>query len=318
MKPRLLLLATVVFSLTAGRGAGADVQAIDESSPDTKAILNVTEQIAQAFNQGDAKAIAGHWSPSGVYLSHETGERIQGRSAIAKDYAAHLQKIKGSVLALTVSAVRLITPDVATVDGSAHVLHPGQTPTDSNFTMVLVKKKGTWLIDSVREVDLPEPKGNSSALKTLDWMVGTWVNQSDGYEVRVVCEWVANKNFLARRFSVARKDEIELEGTQIVGWDANQRALRSWSFDSDGSFNEGAWKQSGNRWLIQANGVLPSGKKASATQIITKADDDKFIWQATNRNIGGVPQPDGEPVTMVREPAAGAASAHRPVIKNKE
>ncbi len=152
-------------------------------------------------------------------------------------------------------------------------------------------------------------------------MEGTWVNQEDDSEVRLVCDWVANKNFLARRFSVTRKDSVELEGTQIVGWDASRQTIRSWSFDSDGAFNEGLWKQNKKGWRIQANGVLPSGKKASATQIITQVDDNKFIWQATNRSIGGVPQPNGEPVTMVRvkaEAAPSPAPAKRPVVKDKE
>ena len=59
------------------------------------------------------------------------------------------------------------------------------------------------------------------------------------FDVRTVCEWVANKNFLSRRYTVSRKDKVELQGTQIVGWDANQKRIRSWFFDSDCSFGGG-------------------------------------------------------------------------------
>ena len=139
-----MLLVAAPFCLTTGYLVFADTPAIDEKLPETKTILKVTQEVAQAFNQGDAKAIASHWSPNGVYLSHQTGERLQGRSVIEKDYAAHLRKIKGSQLALTIDAVRLITPDVASVDGSAHRRgHVGQRADRQQFQHGAREKEGS-------------------------------------------------------------------------------------------------------------------------------------------------------------------------------
>src|SRR5205823_6558440 len=145
------------------------------------------------------------------------------------------------------------TPEVAVLDGSAQVRRSGEPFKDAHFSMVLVKSNGRWLIDSIRETEAPARQTNLDHLQELDWMVGEWAHSEDDYQVRTVCEWVANKNFLSRRFSVSRKDSVELQGTQIVGWDASQRQLRSWFFDSDGSFGEGPWKRDGNRWIIHAS-----------------------------------------------------------------
>ena len=155
-----------------------------------------------------------------------------------------------------------------------------------------------------------------SSRRSTGWR-GRGSTREDDYEVRLVCEWVANKNFLARRFSVARKDKVELVGTQIVGWDPSRQTIRSWSFDSDGSFNEGLWTKGQTLADSGERRAAPTAKKASASQVITKLADDKFTWQATNRSIGGVPQPNGDIVTMVRQqiqPAVTPVPTSRPVV----
>jgi uncharacterized protein (TIGR02246 family) len=294
-------LATV--ALLAGSYWVANGSALYSDGPEDNAIIATIQATAAAFNKGDAKTLAALWSDSGEYLNPDSGERIKGRQAIEKDYAAQFVANKAAQIEVTVEAIRLVTGEVAAVDGRARVLRPGELPADSTFSMILVKKEGKWLIDSVRETDLPTPLSNYLQLKDLEWMVGEWIDAEPDIEVRTVCEWIANKNLLARTYTVVAKDAIQHEGTQIIGWDAVHQVIRSWNFDSDGAFGEATWSRQGNRWACKAVGVLPSGKKASATQIITRIDDNKYTFQSISRTVDDQILPNVDEVTMVRKTA---------------
>ena len=43
----------------------------------------------------------------------------------------------------------------------------------------------------------------------------------------------------------AGKDGFQLSGTEVIGWDPTSRSIRSWVFDSDGSFGQAVWTRRG-------------------------------------------------------------------------
>jgi hypothetical protein len=51
---------------------------------------------------------------------------------------------------------------------------------------------------------------------------------------------------------------------------------------------------------VKATATLRDGKKATATNIITKVDPDHFTWQSTERTVDGNKVPDTEVVRMKR------------------
>src|SRR5262245_58302533 len=59
---------------------------------DEAAIRKSVESYVQAFNKHDAQALAEHWSPDAVYRNRTTGEEVVGRTAIAEQFAALLEK----------------------------------------------------------------------------------------------------------------------------------------------------------------------------------------------------------------------------------
>jgi hypothetical protein len=132
-------------------------------------------------------------------------------------------------------------------------------------------------------------------------MVGSWVDEDEVATIQTDCEWTKNRNFMTRSFVVVAGDQIDMSGMQIIGWDPAAKQIRSWVFDSDGTFGEGKWSRKDNRWLIQQTGILPDGSKTSATNIITKIDDDQFTWQSTNREVAGEMLPNVEEVLVVRK-----------------
>ena len=146
----------------------------------------------------------------------------------------------------------------------------------------------------------PVPLANHEHLKDLEWMIGEWARTDKDVEVRIVCSWKANKNFMSRFFTVKVKGEITHQGSQMVGWDPIQKRIRSWVFESDGTFGEGVWQRDGDRWTIKATGVLPEGKRTTATQVITKIDADQYRWQSLARAVDGSILPNTEETILTR------------------
>jgi hypothetical protein len=53
--------------------------------------------------------------------------------------------------------------------------------------------------------------------------------------------------------------------------------------------------------VIKVQSVLPDGKKATATNIITHTDADTVTWQSTERKVDDKPLPDTKAITLKRE-----------------
>jgi len=137
-------------------------------------------------------------------------------------------------------------------------------------------------------------------LDELDWMVGTWEDNSDGVRILTTCSWAANRSFLTRRFQVEIEGKIDLQGTQVIGWDPNSGKLRSWTFDSTGGFGEGRLTRDGDRWICTTMFTLASGERASAINIMRYIDPDTFGWQSIGREVGGELQPNIAEVQISR------------------
>ena len=89
-------------------------------------------------------------------------------------------------------------------------------------------------------------------------------------------------------------------GTQWIGWDPAGKHIRSWSFDSGGGFGEGAWSKDGSRWTMKTTSTLRDGKKVTATNVITKVDDEHLTWQSTKRSRDDKELPDSPVIKFKR------------------
>ena len=56
---------------------------------------------------------------------------------------------------------------------------------------------------------------------------------------------------------------------QRIGWDPLTKQIKSWVFDSEGGYGDALWTRKGNQWVIKSTGVLPDGRTASATHVLT-------------------------------------------------
>jgi hypothetical protein len=174
---------------------------------------------------------------------------------------------------------------------------------------VHVKRDGKWLLDRVTDVDADEPKpespppSNYEHLKELEWMIGTWIDDSADAKVQTDCEWTKNRNFMTRSFAMAVGDKVNRAGIQVIGWDPVAKQIHSWVFDSDGGFSEGTWTHKGEKWLVEQKGTLPDGGKTSSLNIFKRVDENTATWQSVNREVDGEVLPNIEEIQMVRQPA---------------
>jgi len=299
----LLIIATlseVAVGVASEVVVGAKSPSGADASSAVDPIRTSIDSYVAAFNAGDAKSLANHWSLEAEYVL-PTGEKLQGRQQLEADFAEYFKQVKNAKLELGETNISVLSPHVAVETGVAWVTGPDQEPRGTEYKAVHVKTPEGWKIDSLTEQELPvAPPSHHEQLQSLEWMVGTWVDSDENSSIETTCRWTANQNFLVRSFKVYVQDRVDFEGTQIIGWDPDKSAIRSWLFDSDGGFGVGHWSEAENRWTVRTLSVLPDGKRASATQIYDKIDDNTLQFRSLGRQIDGELVPDIDPVTISR------------------
>jgi hypothetical protein len=115
------------------------------------------------------------------------------------------------------------------------------------------------------------------------------------------CRWSEDGNFLLQDFKLQIEGREMMQVNQRIGWDPLAKRIRSWVFDSEGGYGESVWARNGDAWVIKATGVRTDGTTASATNVLTPAGTDAYVWRSTDRVIGDeIAQPIE--VKVIRKP----------------
>jgi uncharacterized protein (TIGR02246 family) len=274
---------------------------ISDRPEDEKAIKQVTEAFIHAFNAGDAKVVADLYTDD-AELIDEIGERIQGRPTIQEFYAALFNERKGATIEISPASLRFLGPDVAKEDGQTRVNPTGGEPsTYRDYTVLYVKQGGRWLHSSVRE-EHATGLAHHERLTELEWMIGEWLDESSDSIIHASCRWSDDKNFLLRDFVIHVQGKPVMNVTQRIGWDPLTKQIKSWVFDSAGGYGDALWTRNGNQWVIKSTGVLPDGRIATATNVLTRTGPNAARWASTERTVGGHVGADHHESVMVRRP----------------
>jgi len=284
----------VAFS-SAALGEDPSDQAASEA-----AIRKAAASYAEAFNKHDAQALADHWSPDAVYLNRSTGGESVGRAAIAEEFATLFKEKPGLKIEVTVASVQFVSPNVAVEQGTAKLLTPDGKPEEIEYSAVDVKRDGKWLLDRVTDKPKEAAASHYEQLKSLEWMVGEWTDDSEKANVELECKWTKNKNFLTRSFKISIDGQDDFSGMQIIGWDPAAKAIRSWTFDSNGTFAEATWENRGKNWFIRNRGVLPDGRAASMVNAMKPVNENSFTWRTIDRTAGSELLPNIDEILIVR------------------
>jgi uncharacterized protein (TIGR02246 family) len=258
------------------------------------------QEFIAAFNKGDAKAVAAFWTENADYTD-QTGREYKGRAAIEKMYEKFFAKNKGMKLNIIVTSARMVGTDVALEDGITEVTPAeGGLPSSARFSAVLVKKDGEFYLESVRD-SIPHPPSNAEHFEDIDWLIGEWTGEAEkGESAKASYTWAENRNFIVSSFATTVDGAPVVGGTQWIAWDAVDKQIRSWSFYSGGGVGEAVWTKEGDGWALKTTARTAAGKKVTATNLVTKTDDDHMTWQMTKLTVDGESMPDPKPVKMKR------------------
>jgi uncharacterized protein (TIGR02246 family) len=303
-----VLVALVAFLTTQVRSVGQDKtpqpeKALPVKAADTKdtkhaddeaAIRKATADFIKLVEKGDAKAVAAAWTEDGEYIDDD-GTTLRGRAAIEAAYATAFAKKKNTKVEITIESIRYPSKDTAIEEGYAKSYKgDADHPTCSRYSVLHVREGGKWLMAVLRE--WPD---EGVSLRDLDWLIGTWESKTADTEVRTTYTWDANKNSIRCQITVKAPGK-NIVGTQIILKDPRTGQLRSWIFDDDGGFGDGAWTRDGRRWVIEASGVQADGGELTATNILTPVDKESFTWQATERTLDGEELGNIPPIKVTR------------------
>ncbi len=289
---------------------------------DEPAVRAMLESYLKSFNEQKADELITFWVEDAVHHDRETGERTEGRDQIAADLKQALKGKASIRISGSIDRIQFVTPDVAKVEGETLLSQIDQEPSRTAFSAILVKKDGAWKFNAIDEHPVVVPASGYEALQDLSWFIGQWTDQGEQTRVETKVDWTPGGNFLIRSYVVISEGVEAASGTQVIGWDPREQSIRSWSFNSDGSFGDGDWSASGDQWLIRSSQTLADGQAASGTYVLER-EGDTAVLRLIGHEIEGEPQPTKEAVVMVRvEPVAvsdaGAAPAVDQVSDNKE
>ena len=267
-----------------------------QSSPEYQAAADQFRKYQEAYDRGDAKALANFYADDIDYIDQD-GVETKGRGEMEKLFTEYFQASPGAKIAITIEELKQLTTDVQVDRGVATVTSTSGLANSTRYVAVLAKKNDDWQICQLTETAAPAPSAYSQ-LESLKWLIGNWENKDADQTVESKVEWAGDKNFLVRTFKV--RGEAETDGWEIVGWDPDRQQIRSWIFDSNGGFGESSWSYGDRHWLIRASNVLPDGSRSTAENVLTKVDDNKFTWESQNRTLNGESQPSVPKIVVHR------------------
>jgi uncharacterized protein (TIGR02246 family) len=312
----VVMLAAAAVSAQAAEEQGPPAKASAKAAPaalvpaknsadtsDEAAIRAAESAFVQAFNRGDAKAVAALWTANGS-LADDQGRVFKGRKAIEDEYAAFFKGHPGAKMEVAIQSIDFPAPGSAVEDGVARVLARNDAPpVASRYTAFHVRVDGKWRMASVRESGIELPS-NYGRLQDFEWLVGKWETRSEAATVRTTVRWMANRSFLQREYTVRKGGVTDSSGIQIIGWDPRAGQVRSWSFDSSGGYGTGLWTPVPEGWRIESQGVLADGISTTSQDFLIRVpgEDDVLGWRSLNRKVGDRPLPDLREVVLERLP----------------
>jgi uncharacterized protein (TIGR02246 family) len=286
---------------SAGVKPGGPPALLSRRPEDERALRSIADAYAHAYNTGDARSLATLFTDDAEMID-EDGEHLRGRLMIEEVFRSTFKERPGATIQIAPASLRFLGPDVAQEEGQTVVKAAGgQTPATRHYTVLYVKQGNRWMYSSVRE---EQEKGltHHQRLQELDWLVGDWLDESPDSVVRATCRWTEDQNFLIRDFTVHVQGKSVMTVTERIGWDASTRQIKSWVFDSEGGHGSGLWSRNGNEWVIKSTGVLPDGRTATATHVLTRLGPQSARWNSVERTVGDQVVPDRAEYVMVRRP----------------
>lgn len=266
---------------TTEKAATHDNAAIENpQAADEAAIRKNVAAFVKAYQAGDAKALAEQFVEDAECV-HESNLFCRGRATIEQTLTEFFEANPGCKLQKTIDSIRFVTPDVAIEDGTTICeCSDGSSCVTCAYTTVHVKKDGKWLVASIQDRDSRDLKEHSLKLDQLAWLQGDWIDEGGDAVVHFSCQPIANGNFLMRSFTIEVAGQEAMTGTQRIGWDPLTGNLRTWIFDSSGSFGEGVW------YRADGEGTVDSDEMTAVAAAEETGEEDATVKDTGTNDAG--------------------------------
>lgn len=275
------------------------------------ALQKSAKAYVEAFNKGDAEAIAKTYLPDGE-ITRADGTVIAGREEIQAFYEDELAGDAKSSAALEADSLRFISPDVAVENGTLHITDAAGKVSSHEYSSIQVKQEdGSWLTASVRgqagDKALPAEK-----MSGLDWIIGDWIIQMNDSETKLSFEWSKLGPYIEGTASLARVGGVADQVSMRIGWDNARKGFVSWSFDGNGGFVRSDWAAAGDlTWLMRTQGVTAEGEINQYNQYCeVESSRQSFKWIIRDHTIGDEVQEDLVLTAVKRPPAPKGTTAN--------
>ena len=159
---------------------------------------------------------------------------------------------------------------------------------------------------------------NYKHLKPMEWLIGTWVAETeapedtpenfpfaakkgDAIKLILVAEWGLNKNVIRSHFTMTVNNELALTAEGTMGWAADKNQIIESSFDTTGGRGETVYNDvSENAFQGSSRDVSPDGTVTESIITVT-VNDDTITAKKTNITVGAEKKPDEPPLEFKRK-----------------
>ena len=296
-----LFVGNVAFAQEPDAAAAASdaTSAALSSDPSLDEIRAGSQAFVDAFNKGDAAAIAGMWTLNGEYIDG-AGNLFAGREAIEKSYADFFRENTGAQLQLNIDSLKAISGATAIEHGTSLVEVPPAATVAGRYEAIHVKVDGKWQMALVRDIMI-QTNAAKQNLSDLEFLIGTWTAEEQGNKTESVCSWVSGHSFVKRDYTTTYFDGTQTSGVQMIGWNPQGGYLQSWTFSPGGGHAIGVWMPTEDGWAAQMQGMSGDGVPTSSVNLLKRLDDDAYVWQSVDRTVGGVAIGDTNEVVIKRQ-----------------
>jgi uncharacterized protein (TIGR02246 family) len=286
---------THLTTLLSGLALASAVWAAEEKAPDGNPAAAVALAYREAFNAGHADRLAALHAKDAAWVD-SNGTVHSGREAIRAVLAKAFAADPGRTIEFAVEQVRPLGDDVLLETGSSIVTGPDGERSTSACTTVYAKEGDEWRIAQITETAPASEPSPASQLSALRWLEGKWRGEDTRLPVTLEISEAQNGNFLTIEYTFG-EDGTGGTSTEVIGYDAAEDRVRSWTFDSEGGFSEATWQADGANWMLVSKSVNPDGTRGSSQlEIRPAADGRSFTVEGYNRESGGVPMPKLGPI----------------------
>jgi uncharacterized protein (TIGR02246 family) len=286
----------VVLGTMVSQGASAQPPSPERTeNADRAAITKSAKDFADAFNKGDAKAIAAMYTENGE--AHDAdGRRMVGRGAIEKAYADQFAAKQGHVIEVLPKSIRFPAKDMAVEEGLLRLSRgPASLPESSAYTATHVRENGAWKVALSTESGVGQDR-----LEDLEWLLGDWTTQAPSGVIVFSFTRDARKPAIVGKFTRTPQGQAPIGGTIRIAVDPATGRIRSSGSEDNGSYSHASWTCDGKSWILDVHGFTALGAPASERILLQRVAADAITWRAVDRVMGSAAFADTLPLRLSR------------------